>query len=81
MQQPKSEPASLLIFRLACTAVICVILGTFMGIIYGPLNLPISFALGFGASMLLRVVAEKQINYAYWWLRVWWELKSKENDS
>lgn len=81
MQQPKSEPTSLFIFRLACTAIFSVLLGTLMGMIYGPLNIPVAFSLGFGASILLRVLVEKQINYAYWWLRVWWELRVNGNDT
>ena len=81
MQQRKQEPASLLIFRTACTAVFCVFLGLLMGMIYGPLNIPVAFALGIGGSILLRFLAEKQIGYAYWWLRVWWELRVKENDT
>jgi hypothetical protein len=81
MPQPNQEPTSLFIFRLFVSIIFVVALSSAMGLIYGPLNIPFSFALGLGASVILRVLLEKQILYAYWWLRVWWELKVKSNDS
>lgn len=81
MQQRDSEPTSLFIFRILISAIFCGILGGAMGLIYGPLNIPIAFALGIGGSIILRVLLEKQIQYLYWWLRVWWELNTKNDEA
>jgi hypothetical protein len=81
MSQPNQEPTSLFVFRLFVSIIFVVALSSTMGLIYGPLNIPLSFALGLGASIILRVLLEKQILYTYWWLRVWWELKVKSDDS
>jgi len=64
-----------------CGGLFAIILSMAFGLIYGPLNIPISIILGFGGSFLLHAVFESQINYIYWWLRVWWELRMKSNDS
>lgn len=80
MQQRDSEPTSLFIFRIFISAIMCGVLGGAMGLIYGPLNIPIAFAFGIGGSIILRVLLEKQIQYLYWWLRVWWELNTKKNE-
>jgi hypothetical protein len=81
MPQPNQEPTSLFIFRLFVSIIFIIVLSGTMGMIYGPLNIPLSFALGFGASIILRVLLEKQIQYVYWWFRVWWEIKVKGDDS
>jgi len=81
MQQRDSEPTSLFIFRILVSAIFCGILGGAMGVVYGPLNMPIAFALGIGGSIILRFLLEKQIQYLYWWLRVWWELRVNGNDT
>ena len=81
MQPRDSEPTSLFVFRLFISAIMCGVLGGAMGLIYGPLNIPIAFAFGIGGSIILRVLLEKQIQYLYWWLRVWWELNMGNNDS
>jgi len=81
MSQPNSEPTSLFVFRIVASAIFCGLLGSVIGLIYGPINIPMSFALGVGGAIILRVLFEKQITYSYWWLRVWWELNMGNNDS
>jgi hypothetical protein len=81
MPQPKDKPNSLRLFELFCSVSFAIFLSIAFGFIYGPLNIPISIALGFGGSFLLQALFERQISHAYWWLRVWWELKVKDNDS
>ena len=81
MSQPNSEPTSLFVFRILISAAFCGVLGGAMGVVYGPLNIPMAFVLGIGGSIIIRVLLEKQIQYLYWWLRVWWELRVNGNDS
>lgn len=81
MSQRNDRPVSLIIFNMLCGGLFAIFLSMALGLIYGPLNIPISIIMGFGGSFLLHALFEKQINYAYWWLRVWWELKVKGNDS
>ena len=81
MSQPNDRPTSLVIFQMLCGGLFAIILSMAFGLIYGPLNIPISIILGFGGSFLINAVFEDQINYSYWWLRVWWELRMKGNDS
>jgi hypothetical protein len=81
MPQPEDKPTSLLAFELFCSGLFAIFLSIGFGLIYGPMNIPFSIALGFGGSFLLHALFEKQILYAYWWLRVWWEIKVKGDDS
>lgn len=79
MSQPNSEPTSLFVFRIVVSAIFCGFLGYIIGMIYGPIGIPMSFALGIGGVITLRVLFEKQIIYSYWWLRVLWELNTGNN--
>ena len=82
MSQPNSEPISLFIFRFIISCIFCGLLGCVIGLFYGPVKMPATaFALGIGGSIILRVLFERQIQYLYWWLRVWWELNTGNNDS
>jgi hypothetical protein len=81
MSQPKDRPTSFIIFQIFCGGLFAIFLSMAFGLIYGPMNLPMSIFMGFGGSFLLHSVFEKQINYAYWWLRVWWDLNVRNNDS
>ena len=81
MPQPNDNPVSLVIFELFCSCFFAIFLSVVFGFIYGPINIPISIALGFGGSFLLHALFERQIHYLYWWLRVWWELEVKSDDS
>jgi uncharacterized membrane protein YfcA len=81
MPQPKDKPASLILFELFCSCFFAIFLSATFGLIYGPMNVPLSVLLGFTGSFLLHSVFAKQINYAYWWIRVWWELKIKGDNS
>ena len=77
--QLSQDPTSLVFFRFVCTSIIFIILAISIGMIYGPINAPTAFLLGFLGSSALRLFFDKQINYAYWWLRVFWELNVKNN--
>lgn len=79
MSQPNSEPTSLFVFRIVVSAIFCGFLGSIIGMIYGPIGIPMSFALGIGGAITPRVLFEKQIIYSYWWLRVLWELNTGNN--
>lgn len=81
MSQPNDRPTSFILFQILCGGLFAIFLSMALGLIYGPLNIPTSILMGFGGSFLVHALFEKQINYAYWWLRVWWEIRVKDNDS
>ena len=81
MQPPNDIPPSFVFFQILCGSLFAILLSVTLGLVYGPLNLPLSFIMGFSGAFLFHAVFKAQVTYTYWWLRVWWEIRIKNNDS
>lgn len=79
MQQHNKDPLSLTFFRMMVGAASgCILIMTFIAI-YGEVKTPIALILGCGGTFLLNFAIKRQIEYSYWWLRIFLELNSDSN--
>jgi hypothetical protein len=76
MQQHNKDPLSLSIFKMAIGAISCLILTMIFTTIYGEVKNLTALTLGFGGTIIFNFALKRQIEYSYWWIRIFLELNS-----
>lgn len=78
--QLNQEPISLTLFRVFSNVFFCGILATIMGMIHGPISIPAAFVMGVVGYVIFKTLLQKQVEYVYWWVKIFIELNLKNNN-
>lgn len=79
MQQHNKDPLSLTLFRMMVGAIFGSILIMISVTIYGEDKILNALILGSVGTALFHFAIKRQIEYSYWWLRIFLELNSDSN--